>query len=435
MDVPGLVVYNESSQQWWNISTGGEDGYTYMGTAREGAAHFVPTFGPEGLLFVFGGFANEDTLMPFDEAYMFEPVSQRWRKQQVTGTPPAPASGQCVVGVQGDNGTYEVSRHAHAGLRLRRCIKGRSSTDRHLQIFLHGGITGDTTTTVAQGAVWSLTLPAFHWQQHSANATYGRFRHSCNTAASGSRQMIVVGGAGVTEDSTLGSIPRDPWEQGIGIYDLSVLNWTTGFDPNAEKYVTPDVIKAFYRENGTFPATWTEEGMSAWFDKSNNPADGEESSPTEGTGSSGSTSAHESSNGDNGTSAGTIAGSIVGAIGGLAVLVGLGWLLVRRSRRASGVAGEGEARRGSRKMAEMDGHGQTVVELPAGPTAKEMPTRNSWYQGRMKVGHSSVHELYSPDGGGGDARQEEWPSEKCGVTAAPSMVHPSRRSDHAESPV
>lgn len=105
MEVPGMVMYNDSTQQWWNVST---TGYSYDGTAQGGAAVFVPSFGPEGLLFVLGGFAN-GALASFDYVFMFEPLSQQWRKQQVSGTPPAPVGAPCAVGVPGDEGTYEVS--------------------------------------------------------------------------------------------------------------------------------------------------------------------------------------------------------------------------------------------------------------------------------------------------------------------------------------
>lgn len=115
MDVPGMVMFNQSSGTWYNISTSGEGGYTYLGTAREGAAHFVPSFdeggfGPKGLLFVFGGYTNENALTPFDDAHFFDPATWQWKKQAVSGTPPAPASAMCVVGVQGDGDTYEVSK-------------------------------------------------------------------------------------------------------------------------------------------------------------------------------------------------------------------------------------------------------------------------------------------------------------------------------------
>ena len=53
---PGLVIYDTSSKEWFNVSS---TGYSSSGTASRGAAQFVPQFGPRGILFVFGGDANE----------------------------------------------------------------------------------------------------------------------------------------------------------------------------------------------------------------------------------------------------------------------------------------------------------------------------------------------------------------------------------------
>lgn len=105
INAPGLVMYNESSQDWYNIST---EGFSSTRYAYGGAAHFVTEYGPEGLLLLFGGYVN-GLLASFDEMYMFEPVSQQWRSQVVSGEPPPLAYKPCVVGVRGDNGTYEVS--------------------------------------------------------------------------------------------------------------------------------------------------------------------------------------------------------------------------------------------------------------------------------------------------------------------------------------
>lgn len=46
--VPGVVMYNSTSQEWYNAST---KAFTDNGLAIQGAAHFVPNFGPEGILF------------------------------------------------------------------------------------------------------------------------------------------------------------------------------------------------------------------------------------------------------------------------------------------------------------------------------------------------------------------------------------------------
>lgn len=106
VSIPGVIVYNFTSQQWYNISA---SGYSYSGTATDSAAHFVPSFGPAGLLFVFGGNVADDVFPSFDTVSMFDPVSQQWSAQEVSGTKPTPAVNSCVIGLQGDDDTYEVS--------------------------------------------------------------------------------------------------------------------------------------------------------------------------------------------------------------------------------------------------------------------------------------------------------------------------------------
>lgn len=97
--------------------------WNYYGTLVNGAAHFVPKFGPEGLLFVLGGSTSMYGISPdpiaysqfsplsFDDIYMFEPQSRRWSLQQTTGDRPWPVINPCVTGLEGDNGTYEVRTH------------------------------------------------------------------------------------------------------------------------------------------------------------------------------------------------------------------------------------------------------------------------------------------------------------------------------------
>ena len=103
--LPGMVMYNMTSQDWYNISA---SGYSNDGVAMRGAAQFVPSFGPAGLMFVFGGTVANGILPGTDVVSFFEPISQQWSSQEVSGSKPSPVIAPCVVGVQGDNSTYEV---------------------------------------------------------------------------------------------------------------------------------------------------------------------------------------------------------------------------------------------------------------------------------------------------------------------------------------
>ena len=104
----GMVMYNITSGDWYNVSA---SGYSYGGVAADGVAQFVPSFGPAGLLFIFGGsvgsIANE-VLPGTDSVSIFEPISQQWSSQDVSGAKPSSVLSPCVVGAQGDNNTYEV---------------------------------------------------------------------------------------------------------------------------------------------------------------------------------------------------------------------------------------------------------------------------------------------------------------------------------------
>ena len=110
--VPGLLIYNMSSEIWHNVSTIAPLGDT---TAYGGAAVFVPSFGRDGLLFVLGGevsgpgYGATTGLLAFDTISIYEPMTNQWKLQTVTGSMPHSCTLPCVVGAQGDNGTYEVS--------------------------------------------------------------------------------------------------------------------------------------------------------------------------------------------------------------------------------------------------------------------------------------------------------------------------------------
>lgn len=82
--------------------------------------------------------------------------------------------------------------------------------------------------------------------------------------------MVSIGGKVVTPNASrqawgaTNGVP-DPWEQGIGIFDMSELEWKSEYDPSAPPYVTPDVIQSYYNENGHFPKTWSNPTIERWF--------------------------------------------------------------------------------------------------------------------------------------------------------------------------
>jgi hypothetical protein len=90
-----------------------------------------------------------------------------------------------------------------------------------------------------------------------------RSYHTCNVLREGGRQMAVVGGY----DSTINNFTswRDPWPQGIGIFDLTDMEWKDHYDPPAEPYRSPDAVKDGYARNGPFPSQWNNDTVQGWF--------------------------------------------------------------------------------------------------------------------------------------------------------------------------
>ena len=117
---PGMVVFNISSQEWYNTSI---EAISSSQTATSGAVQFVPSFGPAGLFFMLGGESFDEHLVvnenaansqpfSFTTVRMYEPLSQKWHNQTATGEAPALLMDKlCVVGIEGDDNTYEVRRN------------------------------------------------------------------------------------------------------------------------------------------------------------------------------------------------------------------------------------------------------------------------------------------------------------------------------------
>ncbi|MDI1490944.1 MAG: hypothetical protein OHK93_002149, partial [Ramalina farinacea] len=255
VDTPGMVIYNLTSRELFNVSA---TGYSYNGIAMDGTGIFVPSFGPAGLFFVLAGLIG------------------------ASSKPTLPSL-----------------------------------------IFLYGGQGGTWSNPVANDAVFVLSLPAFHWEQSTYTNAFGRRRHSCNVI--GNRQMVAVGG----QMGWHNHLPPDPWDQGLGIFDMSAMEWKDSYDPNAAAYTSPDSVKAYYKQNGSYPTSWSNDVVRTWFTKAvaNNTVtpftDAGPASPTSSLG----------------ARKGALAGIIVGGVAAL-TLIGLFvlYLLRRRRRHAAAAA-------------------------------------------------------------------------------------------------
>jgi Kelch motif len=318
LPTPGIVSYDIEAGAWKNESAAG---YSAYGTAMYGQMQFVPLAGNDGLLVVLGGGTSDAVewtdrganYISFQEINIYHPATSTWHKQTASGPTPNARARFCSVAAQGDNGTYEI--------------------------FIYGGHVASpsgepqASNTEAQrerntalDEVFVLSLPGFVWTKANYTAATPRVNHACSAAAN--RQMIVTGGlnpASANQSELINS--RDIWTQGIGVFDLTAMQWKDNYDTNAQPYMTPDAVKSWYAANGPYPSVWDDPAVEDFFtqssiDPSNGGANLGGASPEDGSGSSK-------------PNAGAIAGGVVGGVAGLALLATSFWFLRRSRRRPS----------------------------------------------------------------------------------------------------
>lgn len=74
--------------------------------------------------------------------------------------------------------------------------------------------------------------------------------------------MVAVGGR--TPDLLGEFESKDPWPQGLGVFDLTKMEWLDTYDAGADLYTTPKVIKDGISKNGSYPRTWDDADTPMW---------------------------------------------------------------------------------------------------------------------------------------------------------------------------
>ncbi|KAB2574686.1 hypothetical protein DBV05_g6600 [Lasiodiplodia theobromae] len=364
--VPGLVSFDWESGAWSNESA---TPFTTYGTAVSGQMHFVPTFGEGGLLMMFGGESTTPTTwdeksgqLQFNNVTMYEPETGSWYSQTTTGEAPGVRELFCVVGAAGKNGTYEI--------------------------FVSGG--WDAFQETCYEDMYILSLPGFHWFK-APNVSGGpRAFHTCNVI--GNRQMVIIGGVNYKLGIPGDWKDPDPWSQGIGIFDMTKLSWSSGYDADAAAYESPDRVKSWYSQGNGDNVGWTNNKVRTLFASTN----GNSGSNNGGSNTSGSGRRRSKSS----SNTGAIVGGVVGGVAGLALIAGAVWLFMRK--RKGNAAGAGT---GGEKDSAGAGGGYAYQQAPpyevpaetAGQGRAESPKRTPELPAG---GNNEVHELAGTPGMG-----------------------------------
>ncbi|KAF4313032.1 hypothetical protein GTA08_BOTSDO00861 [Botryosphaeria dothidea] len=220
--VPGVVSYKFSSETWSNASSSGWNQY---GTGMRGKATAVPFGNDGGLLVLLGGesgthesISNERGYMDFSSVTIYDTDNQSWYSQTTTGEAPSTRDEFCMAAAKGENST---------------------------ELFIFGCWT--VATGVTHNYSYILSLPAFHWFKGPTNSS-PRVGLTCYPVGSG-RQVLVIGGQDNNNNTYRWENP-DPWTQGLGIFDMTAMEWSDGYDAGAGAYSSPQVVKACVVKSG-----------------------------------------------------------------------------------------------------------------------------------------------------------------------------------------
>ncbi|KAH6630116.1 hypothetical protein B0J18DRAFT_362725 [Chaetomium sp. MPI-SDFR-AT-0129] len=220
--ITGMVAFDMNTKLWYNGTTE----WSPFNTITAGSAHWVPIYGPNGLVMVFGGISmpidSSDwvnaTPLDFRNITFFDPDTKQKYTQVTTGdVPSSPRGTFCVTGFQNKGGGYEI--------------------------FLFGGY--NDRDKIMHNDAYVLSLPGFVWTKLPDSPDGGRRSHSC--LAVGNRQVLSIGG------TQTGWEDADPAPQGLALFDMVDWKWKHAYDANAKAYVRAPKIKKWYDDGYVSP--------------------------------------------------------------------------------------------------------------------------------------------------------------------------------------
>ena len=234
LPTPGLITYEFETGLWANTTL---DPTLPLGipngTIEWGGMEYLPYFGPNGMLVIWGGDTSDKTTYkpgaqprPMNVVALHDPVSKKWYTQQVDGPTPTSRIRFCSVSA-----------------RDGRALSTANQTGTH-EIYMYGGFSGDMGVDNQQyDEIWVLSLPGFTWQLLDSSHKSARIGHTCHLV--GKRQLLSIGGG----DPSLIDLWDEPdytnWN-GLGVYDLSAATWSGGFNVSADVYQRPGAVQSWY---------------------------------------------------------------------------------------------------------------------------------------------------------------------------------------------
>ncbi|KAL2136779.1 hypothetical protein VTI74DRAFT_1431 [Chaetomium olivicolor] len=315
-----LVTYNFANKTLTNSNLWGPSGGGWMTC---GGTTFVPNWGKRGILVHIGGSEDngDKALVSFETVYVYDADAQRWHEQKTTGNIPQPRKDFCIAGAPSSNRTHDI--------------------------LVYAGWNGELgSAAVPFDSAYVLTLPGFYWVKADYPAEHPRQGLSCNAIGGG--QILTIGGLDTTQQDRndsyrTGFKTPDPFIQGLAIFDLSRLAWSSGYSARRGLQPPAPKIQEYYNAKGRRPEQgFSTPSLASLFAKDDFSSDTDEPSTS---------SPASSKHGDPPT--GMVVGMVCGAVGTgvlalLAVYYCRKWKRKRRhqqevrERREAAERGEGE---------------------------------------------------------------------------------------------
>ena len=198
---------------------------------------YVPTWGRRGILIAVGG--PQDTsqgrranrtktnnAQNFQTIHVYDIRNARWYEQQSSGDIPETRQDFCMAGSPSSNRTHEI--------------------------LVYAGWNGQPgPSAIPYDNTYVLTLPGFFWAK--ANYTAAHPRHGLTCEAVGGSQILTIGGVDSTQQDpttndtyTPGFNTRDPFPQGLAIFDLASLTWSSSYHAYRGLQPPASEIQAYY---------------------------------------------------------------------------------------------------------------------------------------------------------------------------------------------
>ncbi|KAL2197335.1 hypothetical protein P885DRAFT_68481 [Corynascus similis CBS 632.67] len=217
---PGVfVMYDMPNRKIIDLANFNPSG---RGAPNNAGIVYVPNWGDRGILVAVGGSQDRregnDGLATFQTVRIYDIDTQRWYEQQSTGDIPKARKDFCMAGSPSNSRTHEI--------------------------LVYAGWAGQLgPSAVPYDSAYVLTLPGFYWAKADYSPAHPRHGLSCN--AVGGSQILIIGGVDTTQDGNdsyaAGFTTRDPFPQGLAIFDLGTLAWSSAY--RAERSLQPPAPK------------------------------------------------------------------------------------------------------------------------------------------------------------------------------------------------